>query len=202
MIEWRDTYETDQYGDRPEYQTLSNEEIVALHDQLDDVFHNYVKGAVEGEIGYTTLDDGGSSTRVRFDYSDVDANAHNEPVLTNTSVLLEHITDHHPYKTESYKVSIVRQIVLDHKHQIPLDGRVFVEASRYVKAPLIETYTLQAYKGGFHEAMIDQIDLTTVHGEMKERTMTAYDAAQLLVEFGRIEKLYDAAKKERAIIEQ
>jgi hypothetical protein len=202
MIEWRDTYETEQYNDRPEYQTLSNEEIVALHDKLDDVFHNYIKGAVEGEIGYTTLENGGSSERVRFEYSDVNANAYNEPVLTNTTLLLEYTVDRHPYKTESYKVSVIRQIVLDHRHQIPLDGKVYVEASSYVQAPLLESYTLQAYKGGVHEAMIDQIDLTTVHGEMKERFMTVYDAAQLLAEFGRIEKLYDAAKKERAIIEQ
>lgn len=92
--------------------------------------------------------------------------------------------------------------IIDHKRKESIiDGEVYLETSKFVQAPFVENYMFATYKGNERQAFIDQLDLTTDHGEMRERTMTRYDQTILNAEIATIEELYDAAQHERAIIE-
>lgn len=182
MIEWRDTYELPDYGQRAEfsdeYRQLSCDEIEHLSKTIDMMYRSYSADALESDHRYSSDDESDQQT-LELSYDDISVNAYDELVDTRTTCTFEHTIFRQGVTKQVYRISIVRQFVSSLSRSIPVDGSVYLATERFVERSLLERYTIMEFSGGHRQALIDQIDLTTDHGEMREAMMSSYDAAQL-----------------------
>lgn len=205
MIEWRDTYELPDYGQRAEfsdeYRQLSCDEIEHLSKTIDVMYNGYSAGAFESGHRYSSDDESDQQT-LEITFDDISVNAHDEPIDTRTTCTFEHTIFQRGTTKQVYNITVVRQFVSSFSRSLPIDGSVYLATERHVERSLLERYTITEFSGGYRQAHIDQIDLTTDHGEMRETAMSLYDATQLVKELDKINDLNAAYLHERARIEQ
>ena len=205
MIEWRDMYELPDYGQRAEfsdeYRQLSSDEIEHLSDDVEAMYSGYVAGALESRHRYSGDDDSDQQI-LEFNYDHIGINAYDELVDTRTTYTFEHTNFYRGIIKQVHCISIVRQIASDFNRSLPVDGSTYVAVERFVERSFLERYTITEYSGGHRQAHVDQVDLTTEHGEMRESAMSLYDASQLINELDKLNDLNAAYLCERAKIEQ